>query len=241
MSSTGTTASTVLDAAAALMNDVAKSIFSNAAQLPYLNIACNELQEWCEVNNIPVSQETSAIIEVSAGDNKIVSVDDPDAATLPNYPSDLIDIQQIWERTTDTENEFTPVTKFDYIPHWWETDPPTSSLECWAWLNQQIRFGHNGATADNDVKLDYIKTLFPQTITANTTIGIINSSSFLSYRLASLLAQYIGENPTRAEELRAQADVSLDRMLTIGTKGRQSIPIRRRPFMANYKSRISDW
>lgn len=240
MTTTGTTAGNVLDAAAALMNDVAKSIFSNAAQLPYLNIACNELQEWCEVNNIPVSQETSAVIEVTAGNNKIVAIENPDA-TLPKYPSDLIDIQQIWERTTDTENEFTPLVKFDYIPHWWETDPPTSSLSCWAWLNQEIRFGANGATADNDIKLDYIKTLFPSTITANTTIGIINSVTFLSYRTASLLAQYIGENPTRAEELRAQADVSLDRMLTIGTKGRQAIPIRRRPFMANYKNRNSDW
>lgn len=240
MTTTGTTAGNVLDAAAALMNDVAKSIFTNAAQLPYLNIACNELQEWCEVNNIPVSQETSAIIEVTAGNNKIVNIENPDA-TLPKYPSDLIDIQQIWERTTDTEDQFTPLVKFDYIPHWWETDPPTSSLSCWAWVNQEIRFGINGATADNDIKLDYIKTLFPSTITANTTIGIINSVTFLSYRTASLLAQYIGENPTRAEELRGQADISLDRMLTIGTKGRQSIPTRRRPFMGNYKSRLSDW
>lgn len=240
MSTTGTTASQVLDNVAAMMNDVAKSIFTNAVQLPYLNIAAGELEEWCQLNNIPVSNETSTIIEVAAGDNMIVAIENPDAS-LPKYPSDLIEIQQLWERTTDTENAFTPMAKFEYIPHWWETDPPTSSLSAWAWINQEIRFSTNGATADNDVKIDYVKTLFPQTITANTTIGIINSLSFLSYRTASLLAQYIGENQSRAAELKEEANQALDRMLGIGIKGRQSIPVRRRPFMSNYKNRISDW
>lgn len=240
MTTTGTTAGNVMDGAAAMLNDSAKSIFTNAIQLPYLNIACNELQEWCELNNIPVSNETSVTIEVPANTTKIVSQDNPDG-TLPKYPADLIEIQQAWTRQTGSSQEFTPLTKFEYIPHWWETDPQTSSLQCWAWINQEISFGYNGASGDNDVKLDYVKTLFPQTITENTVIGIINSLSFLQYRTASLIAQYIGENVTRGAELKEEANQALDRMLGIGIKGRQSIPVRRRPFMSNYKNRISDW
>lgn len=240
MATTSTTASEVMDMAAALLNDQARSIYTYATQLPYVNIAGRELEEWCELNNIPSTSQTSAVIEVEAGENRIVPVTDP-AMLYPTYPSDLVEIQQIWSRATGTDQEYTPLTKFEYIPHWWETQPATSNLECWAWLNQEIRFGEYGATIDNDVKIDYIKTLFPQTLTENSTIGIINSLSFLGYRTASLIAQYIGENESRAGELRAQADVALDRLLGIGIKGKQSISIRRRPFMASYKNRTMDW
>lgn len=229
-----------MNLSAALLNDAARTNYTYAVQLPYLNMACEELSNECQINNIPVIQEQSEVILVTAGQNRIVPVTDPDG-TLPKYPSDLIEIQQLWEQQTGTSEEFIPMTKFDYIPHWWETDPPTSDLECWAWLSQEIRFGKFGATADTNVKIDYIKALFPSTITENTVIGIINSQEFLSYKTAGLIAKYSGENPTRADALLEDANQKLWTLLGIGTKGRQSIAIRRRPFMSNYRNSTRNW
>ncbi len=240
MSTTAVTASQVMDLSAALLNDTARSQFTYAVQIPYLNMACEELSNECQINNIPSTQQQAAAITVVAGQNRIVPVTDPDG-TLPKYPYDLIEIQQLWERQAGTGMEFMPMTKFDYIPHWWESDPPTSNLECWAWLSQEIRFGAFGATTDIEVKIDYIKTLFPSTITPNTVIGIIGCLDFLSYKTAGLIAKYSGENPTRADSLLEDANQKLWTLLGIGTKGRQSIAIRRRPFMAAYKNQQTDW
>lgn len=240
MSTTDTTAGQIFDSSAALLNDAQKSIFTNDAQLPYLKIACDELQELCELYNIPVSNKTSAVIAIPAGANKVVSVDNPNPS-LVKYPSDLIDIQMISERQTGTGDPFQPMQRFEFVPHWWETSPATPDLEAWVWIDQEIQFNDQGATADNDIKLDYIKTLFPQAITENSVIGIINSKTFLSYRTAALCALYIGENESRAQGLDGQAVMALDRLLGIGIKGKQAINTRRRPFMSNYRSRIRDW
>lgn len=240
MSTTDTVASDVMDSSAALLNDAAKVTYTYTVQLPYLQIACDELQEQCQLFNIPSTNESSAVIDVAAGDNKIVAIENPDAA-LPKYPSDLVEIQQLWVRQADTEDDFVPMTRFEFIPHFWQESPPVDILLAWAWINQEIRFPELGSNLDNEVKLDYIKTLFPQPITSNTTIGIINSKTFLSYRTAAIVSSFSGENPTRAEELNMNAALALDRLLGVGTKGRQAIMTRRRPFMSSYKARMRDW
>lgn len=240
MSTTDTTASEVISAAAALMNDAAQSVYGNAECLPYLKIACDELQEQCQLYNIPSTNKTSAVIDVDAGINRITSVDDPTAG-IPHYPYDLVEIQQLWYQQEGFDGSFIPMTKFEFIPHYWETDPPVDSLLTWAWIDQEIRFPEAGSNLDSQIKIDYIKTLFPQPITANTVLGIINSKTFLSYRTAALLSSFSGENNTRAEELNMNAALAMDRLLGIGVKGKQSITTRRRPFMASYKSRLKDW
>jgi len=240
MSTTDTVASDVMASAAALLNDAAQDTYTNPVCIPYLKIACDELQEQCQLFNIPSTNKTSAIISVDSGVNRITSVDDPTAG-IPHYPDDLVEIQQLWERQTGTEQAFVPMTKFEFIPHQWETAPPIEMLLAWVWIDQEIRFSNEGSNQNNDVKIDYIKTLFPQPITSNTVLGIINSKTFLSYRTAALLASFSGENPTRAEELNANAALAMDRLLGVGVKGKQSIMTRRRPFMASYKSRMRNW
>ncbi len=229
-----------MDSAAALMNDADKQTYGYPEQLPYLKIACDELQEQCQLFNIPSTNETSAIVVLPIGINRITSVDDPTLG-IPHYPYDLIDIQQLWWRQTGADDPFLPMQRFEFIPHFWEDEPQVQVLALWAWINQEIRFVENGSNQINDIKIDYIKTLFPQPITANTVLGIINSKTFLSYRTAALLSSFSGENPSRAEQLNENAALALDRLLGVGTKGRQSITTRRRPFMAGYKSRTWDW
>lgn len=240
MSTTAVTAGQVMDLAAALLNDSAQSQFTYAVQLPYLRMACEVLSNECQINNIPSTQQTAAVIDLTAGQNRIVPVTDPDG-TLPKYPYDLVEIQQLWERTSGSSMSFMPMTKADYIPHYLEIDPPTSILGVWSWLSQEIRFNEYGASVDIEIKMDYIKTLFPATITANSVIGIIGCLDFLTYQTAGLIAKYSGENQTRADALLEEASQKLWTLLGIGTKGRQSIAVRRRPFMQAYKSQNSNW
>lgn len=234
MSSTSLTAANVMDKAASLMNDTAKTVYTYAAQMPYLNMALAELEEHFQLNNIPVTSQTSAPITVSAGVKSINAFDGVGAGPAPNYPQDLVEIQGIYERLAGTTDPFIPLTKRDFLPHPID-DLPTESLMYWIWEDQKIKF--IGATTDRDVKLDYIKTLFPEVTNQAAVLGVINAKSFLQYRTAALCTQFIGENATRAGELNNFAVLALDRVTGIGTKARQSTNTRRKPFMAAYKRR----
>lgn len=234
MSTTSLTAGEVMDKSASLMNDTAKTVYTHTAQLPYLQMALDELQETMELNNIPITDQVSAAVTVSIGTTSINPVDGIGNGAAPNYPTDLVEIQQLWERLSGSTDPYLPMTKVEYIPHDVDT-LPLESLNIWAFNNQRIVFP--AASTARQVRIDYIKKVFPDLINTATTIGMINSRSFLQYRTAALCSQFIGENPTRAEELNNFAQMALDRVIGIGVKGRQSISVRRRPFMASYKNR----
>lgn len=225
-------ASVVLDAAAVLMNDQAKAVYTNAVVLPYLKIALKDLQMEYEINNIPVTNETDDEVVVEIGINVVNEFGgDP-----PNYPEDLVEIQQIWERLDGSEDPYIPLDKFEFLPHNLE-GVALPSLSYWSWQDEKIKFNPLGATSDRQLKIDYIKSLFAGVTTADSAISVINSENFLSYRTAALCASFIGENPTRSQELNAEARISLDQALGISNKGRQAITTRRRPFMSSYRSR----
>lgn len=219
------TAGEVMDRSAALLNDQAKSVFTYAVQLAYLNAALNELQEIFELNNVPVTNNVSAVIPIAVGITGIGGV------SQPSLPTGLIDIQALKERQTSSNDRFIDMTRVEFLPD----IPITSQLIYWTWQNQLIKF--LGATTALDVQLEYIQSLFTTVTGAATNIPTINSTSFLSYRTAALCAEFVGENKTRSDDLNVMAQLAMDRALGISSKGRQSIFTRRRPFMSSYKRR----
>lgn len=226
MSTVSSTAGDIFDAVRALLNDIAGDIYSNANQLPYLKIAAAELREHFALNNVPVTNETSAEIDVDAG------VEEISFTTTPALPSNLVEIQQLWQRPIES-NPWIPVDKREYLPHNLE-GVVTNQIPYWVWEDQKIKF--LPANSDLQLKLDYIKTLFSDLVDENSVIGVINADTFLSYRTAALVAQFIGENQTRADALNGDAGLAIDRTTGISTKGRQSIVTRRRPFRQAYKN-----
>lgn len=229
MSTVDYTVANVLDASAALNNDAAKTQYTYAAQIPYLNIALSELQEYFQQNEMPVTQETSAVIALAAGDTEV------GFATSPALPSDLVEINQLWERQHGID-PWISMTKRDYLPHNLE-GVETNLFVYWSWNNQTIEVLPSNQA--NDLKLDYIKALFPTYTVADTplAIGVVNAQSFLNYRTASLCARFVGEDKPRSDELNVFAGLAIDRVVSIGTKGRQSMTVRRRPFRSSLKSR----
>jgi hypothetical protein len=214
--------------AAVINNDSAQGLFTNAALLPYLNISLSELEEIFELNNIPSTNETSATIAVPAATTVI------GFSTIPALPADLIEIQQLFESPTG-QNIWIPMTKRNYLTPSLPGVTPVSVFGVWAWMEQEIRVP--SAVTAIDLKIDYIRSLFAEIVIGgiNAQNTILNSDTFLYFRIAGLSAEFIGENPTRAASCNANAEGAISRSLGISVKGQQSIQIRRRPFRAAFK------
>jgi len=223
----------IIDTAAACMNDTAQTVYTDAAVLPYLNMALRNLQEEFEANNIPVTNQSSAVINIPVGVTIIRFPVSGQVEALPELPVDLVEIQQLWESEAGQDN-WIPMVKREFIPNYIEGQIINQFL-IWAWMNQEIRLPQSNAI--NDIKIDYISSMFktielPQ---IEVNFPFINIHSYLGFKTGALCARYIGENPTRADSLDGEAIVALNRSMGISTKGRQAITVRRRPFRAGYK------
>ena len=219
-------AADVMNRAAALLNDIALTVYPYTVQIPYLNAAMDELQETFEQNNIPATNEVSAVLTVPVNTTVLTFV------SSPALPADLIEPRTLWERTSGTSDDFNEMSKLELIP---KSQVITSNLGVWDWADQEIHF--IGANTIRNVKIDYIKQIFAPVMASTDVIALINSKSFLAYRTAGLCARYIGENETRADQLDGFALLALDRVLGINVKGGQAIYTRRRPFRSAYRSR----
>lgn len=222
----------IMLASAALLNDTEGNTFTPENQLPYLNMAMDELQELFELNNIPVTNKTTITLPVAANVSRIGFT-----GTIPQLPADLVEIEQLWESQSG-QNVWIPMTKHDFLPLYLEDNTQINQFIFWAWTGQEIRL--IAANANNDLKIQYIAKIFRTPIPIeeiNNPLAVININSFLQYRTAGLVARFVGENPTRADMLDGDAALALDRTLGISTKGRQAIFTRRRPFRAGYKNR----
>jgi hypothetical protein len=220
-----TTAGEIMSRSASLLNDTARSLYTYSAQVPYLNIAMDELQELFEEHNIPSTNKESAVVEVPASSSVT------EIGFSNGLPADLIEIQQLWERYTGSNDyDWIPVKRKDYLP---KNQTIINQLIYWTWQDEKIKLPP--CDGDNDIKFDYIKSLFTTVQDENTVISVINCKTFLSYRNAALCAQYIGENESRAEGLNTSAALAIGRALNINVKGMQTQIGRRRPFMSSYR------
>lgn len=221
----------IIDMVASLQNDTAQQVYTDAACLPYLNMALDQLQEEFERNNIPITNEVSAVLTVPAGTTVIAFT-----GTTPLLPAGLKEIQRIWESISG-ENQWVPMTRREFIPHFLEQED-ISSFMVWAWMDQEIHVP--AANRINDLKLDYVKSIFSTPILiadVNTNLPVVNAKSYLGYKTAALCSMFIGENSERALALETQAEEALARTLGISNKGKQAITTRRRPFRSSYKRR----
>jgi len=125
------TPSEIMDMSASLMNDTAQSVYTDTVQLPYLNMALNELQEIFEHNNIPITNEESTALVIPDG-TTVVSF-----TSSPALPSDLIEIQRLWERTTGIP-PYIPMDRVEFIPKSRE-GISTSQFSIWSWIDEEIR------------------------------------------------------------------------------------------------------
>lgn len=216
-----------MDKSAVLMNDRSKTTYTYEIQLPYLQIAMQELQEYFALHNVSVTQKTSIIIHVDAGDTELGYDSNP-----YRLPDDMIEPEQVWESNRG-QDSFIPMVRKEYLSH--NSNVQTSSFGVYTWNNGKLSF--LSSNQNNDIKIDYIRQLFTEIINANSPINIVNARTFLEFRTAGLLAEFIESNDTAASKHNGYASLALDRATGITVKGKQSIMTRRRPFRSSYKSR----
>lgn len=227
-------AGSVMDIVAPLLNDAAKSVYTYALQIPYLQMASQELQEWYQLHSMAVTETTSGIIPVKAIPNYTGVIEiGYDTLGVAHLPPDLIELQSVWERITGI-NPFTQMTRVEYIPHY-DEGTITYNFGFYAWQSQKIKVLN--CVQDNDLKLDYIRALFPDIVNENSPINIVNARSFLEFRTAGLIAELVEHNEERASSLNNNASLSMDRATGISIKGKQNIVTRRRPFRSGWKRR----
>lgn len=227
------TAAQVMDASASMLNDTAKTSYTYVAQIPYLNIALRELQEFFELNSVPVTENKSAVILVDAGVEAVGFSPTPPIVNTPYLPDDLIELRVVWQRNRGID-PYISMTKLNFLDEALR-GTEISQFYGYVWQSQEIRF--LPSNADNDLKLDYICRLFNTVTTSTDILNVVNSQSFLSFRTAALCCEFIGENKSRADSLNADASIALDRTIGISTKARQAISIRHRPFRSSYRRR----
>lgn len=226
-------ASTVMDAAAVLNNDTAKSRYTYTVQIPYLNIAMRELQELFEQNDIPVVGSYSAVLEIDAGVTSVGYSPTVPIVDTPYLPDDFIEPDILWERSRGV-NPYTIMTRVEFLPRYMDGSE-INQLLFFVWESQKLQF--LAANADNDIRMNYTRKLFTTVTVSTDTIGIVNAESFLEYRTGALLADFCGHDTPLADRLNGNAALALDRSLGISTKGRQAIVTRHRPFRSGYKRR----
>src|SRR6266446_9597739 len=108
------TAATIMNQSAALMNDAARSIYTYTIQIPYLNMALQELQEIFELNNVPVTDTvTSTPITVPIGTSAVGFPPTVPIVGVPYLPSDLIEPKVVWERQFGVD-PYVPMERLDF-------------------------------------------------------------------------------------------------------------------------------
>lgn len=214
-----------MDFSASDMNDPNKEQYTFTVMLPYLKMALKELREYFELNNVPVTNERSAIITVPSGTTVISRTSDP------ALPEGLVSIQTLYTSQEGVEN-WVEVKPRDFLP------PNLTNVtyySAWAWMRNEIRLPLS--IVDIDIKLDYIKQIFTDIEDEYSEIDVINADTFLHFRTAALVAEFVAEDTPRADKLNIAAGAGLDRVTGIETKARQAMPVRRRPFRSNYRLR----
>lgn len=223
---TPVTAGSVFNNARFFLNDTGASIYTDTALREPLNVAINDLRTELQDNDISVTSDTSAAIEILSG------VTDIGGDTGPALPNDFLVPIQLWEKIANVDMDYLMMDKRDFLPKTWAL---TSFLQVWTYQNQIIKF--LGANGNVDVKIDYRANRIFDVLNSNTQINVINAGSFLGFQTAGYAAEFIGENVGRAQSLYAKAADNLEKLMNLDIKNKQNQITRKRPFMAAYKSR----
>jgi hypothetical protein len=208
------TAADVMDQAAAILNDVGKSLYTYAYQLPYLKKSHEELEQHLIIWGAPMTRKPSSAIAVAAG-----------AVTL-TLPTDFLLPIRLFERASGGSNsDWLPITEREWEP---EAYVQVNTLSFWAFRDNAINFP--GALVATEVKLEYERRL-GVIATSGDLEDFTLAKTWLAARTAELCARYIGMNADIADGIKMndtdKAEDSLSRSIVLNSQG---VRHRRRKF-----------
>lgn len=153
-----------------------------------------------------------------------------DGLTVNNnllLPADVITVERVWERQSETNNVFVPMMQPQFgLP----SRPQTPRLVDWEWRNDNIWMV--GSTQTNDLRLRYwcaLPQFFSSTLDFNTTfVPIIDCQDAVAYKTAAKYAMMLG-SPGYAD-LKAEAAEQMRQLKTEHVRRQQSINYMRIPY-----------
>lgn len=209
------TAGDVMDRAASMLNDTAKSMYSYTVQLPYLKSAHQMMEQEALLHEVPLALISEYETTVSAG------------ALNPSLPTSFFLPLSLKERVDGSvlESDYYEMTQVDNVNDL--SLQPIDILKYWDWRHNCINFV--GATADREVRIYYWRQL--SLLTGEGSIPpLAGADNYLAYKTAALCARYIMADRERADDLDGQAQLCLDTLMAVLTKNNQGVRVRRLPF-----------
>jgi hypothetical protein len=210
-------ASDVMSSARLFLNDVAATLFTNTALLPYCIKASEELELILAGCGVQIQRTTSAAITVAASSTAV--------STL-TLPSDFLFPIDLNERASGSTNlaDYTQVIEKDWEPN----IVAVNTLNYYAFRNNSIYFPP--CTVAREVQLRYIRQLAQITASASPMDSIVQKN-YLSAKTAELAARYVGMNGTHADDLAAREVGPAEyQLLNVYVQEGQANPQRRRRF-----------
>jgi len=216
------TAADVMNDSASLLNDAQQALYDYTAQLPYLRMVMRDLDQQLTLNGNPINLISEAEIPVLAG---VL------ALTLP--ASFFLPISLMEKDSSDTF--FSPMIEKANVGDLQLSQGTV--LGYWDYRHNDINF--IGSTQPRIVKLVYWRML-DEIVDEDSLSEIGGCRNVLAFRTAGMCAQYMGGNRERANDLNTDAQLSLDLILSLGSKNNQGKRVRRRPFPRRGPSNIQN-
>ena len=211
-------ASATMARAAALCNDASQATYTNTNLLTHLQNAWLRLEMGFILNDLPVTEEISAKMDIAADVTVL------DSASTPVIPTDLITPHRIEEKPNDAnDDEYVDVTEVRYLPN--RTQDTT--LGEYVWREGAIYFV--GATVAVDIRITYEKKLTAIT-SAATTIYVLDAELYLAAQTAAFAALILGGNAELSAGLQGMADNQYNSIIANRVKVGQNLPVRRKPY-----------
>lgn len=208
-----TTVTTCLDHSRLYLNDIAKSLYTDAVLLPSFRIAYQEMEDEFELNGVP----RLAVVDT---DQTITAV----SGLEYTLPSDFLFPITLFEKGVGEDNDhFVQMNEVRWLPN----RTQDTILVDWQWANNKINFV--GASINRVVRLRYKKTLGTISL-GSDSIQVPNSWNFLAARTAELAARFLGKDRERADYAKIQGDKYFETMLSSHVNRMQSVPVRQRSF-----------
>jgi hypothetical protein len=210
----------IMDLAASLLNDSAKTLYSYPVQLPYLRIAQQELQQSLDLHECPVNL-------ISEYETTI-----PIGTEHPSLPTDFFLPISLQERKLGEtlESSYVPMNEVANVRDL-RLDPATT-LIYWDYRHNCINFVKGGATQDRQVRIYYWRQLDVANAGINeyASLPFRGAEPVLEFRTAALCSLYIGGNKDRYTLLNLDWGAAEDKLLSLITKNNQGKRVRRKPF-----------
>lgn len=207
-------ASDVMGDAAAVLNDVARNLYTNTIQLPYIGMANGELQDVLLSYGIDIQRKNSAAIDVAAG------------ALVVALPADFLVPIKLYERAdgSTSEADWVPMHEQDSLVGFMQT----STLGVWSFYDNKVNLA--GSTVNREVLMEYERSL-ASVATASSPVDADKFQRYLSRKTAELCARFVGMNSTLADEiLTREVGPAENDLVTILVGNQQGVRHRRSSF-----------